>query len=120
MTERFTGHWTPVILYAAAIFSVSSLQGKYVPSLFPGSDKVFHILEYMPFGFLVARAFDKTRRWGSLMTVFWITCLFVFLYGLSDEFHQIFVPGRDFSFVDLGADVIGAAAGGRLYLSWLK
>ncbi len=31
------------------------------------------------------------------------------LCGLLDEFHQRFVPGRDFSLLDLGTDLVGAA-----------
>jgi VanZ family protein len=30
-------------------------------------------------------------------------------YGISDEFHQSFVPGRDASIFDLGVNSIGAA-----------
>jgi VanZ family protein len=32
-------------------------------------------------------------------------------YGVSDEFHQSFVPGRDASVLDIIADAIGAVAG---------
>ncbi|BBB32901.1 VanZ family protein [Thermotomaculum hydrothermale] len=34
--------------------------------------------------------------------------LFVELFAFSDEFHQFFVPGRTFSFLDFLADFIGA------------
>lgn len=30
------------------------------------------------------------------------------LYGVTDEFHQSFVPGRDASFLDLTTDFVGA------------
>lgn len=33
----------------------------------------------------------------------------VLLYGLTDEFHQYFVPGRDASVLDFAADCIGIA-----------
>lgn len=33
------------------------------------------------------------------------------LFGLSDEFHQSFIPGRDASLRDVLADAVGAVAG---------
>jgi VanZ family protein len=42
-------------------------------------------------------------------------------YGLSDEFHQLFVPGRDFQLGDLLVDTLGALVGIVLYRAviWL-
>ena len=34
--------------------------------------------------------------------------LFALLYGMTDEFHQQFVPGRFSSLMDIAADVAGA------------
>jgi len=39
----------------------------------------------------------------ALKTVF--VCL---LYGMSDEFHQSFIPGRSVSVIDLLADLVGS------------
>jgi VanZ family protein len=36
-------------------------------------------------------------------------------FGLSDELHQHFVPGRDASALDLAADTVGSLAG---VLAW--
>jgi len=36
-------------------------------------------------------------------------------YSLSDEFHQIFVPGRTASLVDCGIDTVGATLGVLVY-----
>lgn len=33
------------------------------------------------------------------------------IYGLTDEFHQSFVPGRDPSAFDIGIDLLGATIG---------
>ncbi len=102
--------WGPVVAYAALIYFLSSFKIGVIPRIFPNSDKVFHLLEYLPFGFLAARAVRAHlgRRWlGALLVSFFM----VSLYALSDEFHQLFVPGRTFSFWDWGADLSGAAAG---------
>ncbi len=79
-------------------------------------DKVFHIVEYMPFGFLLGRAFGQApiNLYGKNLLL-WVGGI-VFLYGLSDEYHQSFVVGRDSSIMDVLADFIGGGTGGYLYL----
>ncbi len=102
--------WGPVGAYAAFIFLLSSLEGSQTPKFFPHSDKVLHVFLYLPFGFLTLRAVrvNLGDRWlGALLASFFM----VSLYALSDELHQLFVPGRIFSFWDWGADLTGAAAG---------
>ncbi len=102
--------WGPVGAYAALIYFLSCLQLGVIPEIFPDSDKVFHLLEYLPLGFLTMRAVRAHLgcRWlGALLVSFFM----VSLYALSDEFHQLFVPGRTFSLWDWGADLTGAAAG---------
>jgi VanZ family protein len=41
-------------------------------------------------------------------------------YGLLDEWHQTFVPGRYGSFTDAGFNVIGAVIGLWIYRSWFS
>jgi VanZ family protein len=102
--------WAPVFCYAALIFGLSSFPGKYVPSLFPNSDKLFHFLEYAPFGFLLARAMHRTTALKEA-ALFQAALLAAVLYGLSDETHQLFVVNRYFSLIDLFFDAIGAGSG---------
>lgn len=45
-----------------------------------------------------------------------ITVVFCVLYSISDETHQIFVPGRAFQLIDLTNDFLGATAGVIIYL----
>ncbi len=110
--------WAPVFLYALLIFLFSAIPGAYVLSFFPKSDKLLHFLEYLPFGFLILRAFTKTLPLRWLPTLL-LALFMVSLYALSDEIHQLFVRGRQFDLFDALFDVIGAASGSLLYL-WRK
>lgn len=40
-----------------------------------------------------------------------ISIIFTFLYACTDEFHQLFVPGREGKFLDVMIDTCGATAG---------
>lgn len=51
-----------------------------------------------------------TYRINQLFKVI-ISLAFSVLYAVSDEVHQIFVPGRSFEAVDIGFDALGVACG---------
>jgi len=55
----------------------------------------------------------KSARMGVESAVLGI--LFSALYGLSDEAHQYFVPGRDADVWDGMADLLGSIAGVAVY-----
>lgn len=71
--------------------------------------KAAHFTEYFILSLLFYRAMSvsgvKARK-GML-----ITLVFCFLYAVSDEVHQIFVPGRVFAVTDILIDTLGAALG---------
>jgi VanZ family protein len=54
----------------------------------------------------------------ALVKILLITFIFAGLYGLSDELHQLFVPGRDCSafdlFIDLTGSFLGSLIGGKI------
>jgi VanZ family protein len=72
-----------------------------------GWDKPAHFSEYALLGYFLARGLGGRRAAlsGFVLAVG---------YGLLDEFHQSFVPGRDPSALDLLADAAGAMAGSLL------
>ncbi|MDO4282321.1 MAG: VanZ family protein [Clostridia bacterium] len=45
-----------------------------------------------------------------------LTMIIGILYAISDEFHQIFVPGRTSSIVDVGIDTLGIMTGLILFI----
>jgi hypothetical protein len=101
--------WIVTLSYAGFIFYLSSRTWSGVP-MFPFSDKVFHLVLYFGLGGLTLWALRMTRLNGKI-SIFYIAFICVALYGLSDEVHQLFVAGREFSLLDLLADAIGAAIG---------
>lgn len=114
--RTFVSHWLPLGLYAAGIFLASSLpKPPPLPSV-AGADKGLHFAAYAGLAILCTRAFR--RRWPGLSP--WglgnLSLLSVALYGLFDELHQAFVPGRTADPWDWLADTLGAAVGTLAYL----
>ncbi len=52
---------------------------------------------------------------GSRRKILLLSIVYSALYACSDEFHQIFVPGRTALLSDVGIDTIGAALGAALW-----
>jgi len=99
--------WLPVIIWAGLIFCLSSIPHlrtslKYDFIL----RKIAHITEYFILTFLLYRAFKGSFNMN--ITQFFIyPATLSFLYAVSDEFHQSFVPGRSASIRDVLIDTIG-------------
>ena len=107
--------WGPVVGYCAIIFLVSA-QGHFSPPTFPTSDKVAHVLEYGVLGILWARAAKMRWPHWTFLLVLASTSLFTGLYGVIDEWHQLYVPGRFSDWHDALADLCGGTLGGMGYL----
>ena len=112
---KFLKFWFPVILYSGIIFYVSSISNVTIPLQEIHFDKILHVLEYIPFGFLVARGIwcTKPSLSGTILVIG--VGLAAFLFGMSDEYHQSFVMGRSSSITDLIGDTIGGVVGGYIY-----
>ncbi|MBP9854883.1 MAG: VanZ family protein [Candidatus Omnitrophica bacterium] len=112
---NFIRFWFPVILYSGIIFYVSSINDLAAPPTIAFSDKLCHLIEYGLFGLLLARAVNNTKPGMDQWTLIVISLVGALLYGLSDEFHQSFVPGRSVELFDLLADALGGFLGGLTY-----
>ena len=100
--------WAPVAVYMAAIFYVSSISDPPVPG---GSDKPLHWLAYTGLAVVVVRALARgiPRPFGLRIAI--TAVLITIGYGITDEVHQLFVPGRSGDVYDLMADAAGALVG---------
>jgi VanZ family protein len=76
-----------------------------------------HVAAYAGLGALSARATGKGLRdvsWRAVLAAVVISSL----YGVSDEYHQLFVPGRSFDILDMVADIIGSIVGASAVGAW--
>jgi VanZ family protein len=100
----------------ATIFYISSLHEAPLPEGM--SDKSAHWLGYAGFAIVVVRAVagGLPRRIGGRVA----TLAFAIAagYAVTDEFHQMFVPGRSADVYDLAADAIGAVIGTTACWAW--
>ena len=99
--------WGPVLAHMAFIFFVSSIT--WVGDM-PGSisDKTAHFLVYGLLGFLILRALSGGSLSAMTPSRAIAAMALAGLYGLTDEIHQFFVPGRNPDVLDVVADTLGA------------
>jgi VanZ family protein len=106
--------WAPALLWAAAIFFLSSRTVLVeMPSLL-GWDKLQHCVAYAAGGAAIAYGLNAPAHRFA-----WTAALLGSLYGVSDEIHQYFVPSRSSDWRDWVADTVGVLAGVFLYRSYL-
>jgi VanZ family protein len=109
-TSRALSVWLPVVVWAAVIFTFSS-----IPSLSTGLGtwdtllrKAAHMTEYAILGALLLRAVGRELP-ALLVGV---------AYAVTDELHQHFVGGRHASAIDVALDSVGVAVGIYLLRLW--
>lgn len=98
----------PMIVVMGTIFFLSHKSGDEIdlPD-FAYSDLVAHMLIYGLLGATILYAWGDRKKLYPFKVVL-CTVLACLLYGISDEFHQSFIPGRYVSGMDVLADTVGA------------
>ncbi|MFT3836061.1 MAG: VanZ family protein [Myxococcaceae bacterium] len=105
--KRFSA-LAPVIAYAGLIFFLSAQSSfPMLPTGLLSYDKVIHCCEYSVLGFVICRALELHGVKHAPV----IALALGALYGVSDEFHQYFVPGRSSDWRDALADTVGSTLG---------
>ncbi len=103
------------VAWMVAIFFGSGQEKLPSPSGIPGFDKLAHFGAYGLLATLWARVFTQPGRpWRTAL----IALAVASIYGISDEFHQSFTPGRSVEVADWVADTAGAALAVAVYCFW--
>ncbi len=102
--------WIPPILWALIIFSFSSFTVGYATEIYWKDflvKKTAHIFEYGIFATLLYRAMINSGIKNK--KAMWYAAIIAGLYGITDEFHQSFTPGREATLRDVLIDTLGAS-----------
>ncbi len=117
-------HWAPMVVWGALRYSSSGSSantGPATPHMFmfllvPDSYSFdlaefrFHTGAFAVLAVLAYRVLAVHFRWRQRWLVAAAAAMAA-AYGVFDELHQAFVPGRTASSIDLGYDFLGAALG---------
>jgi len=104
--------YLPLGLYWLIIFILTSIPGGSIPKVFGGVDKLKHFGAYFVLAILLNFTLYLQNKFPLLSKKSMLfTFLITLFYGLFDEVHQIFIPGRSFDWWDLVADVVGSLLG---------
>ncbi len=141
MSARFLRYWLPVLLWMCLVFSASTSLGtpqhtsrfirplllwlnphmseQTIESVHHFIRKCAHFTEYGVLGLLIFRLvqFDTALAAQSTGSQIRLALLLSALYASTDEFHQLFVTGRQAAVQDVLLDTCGATFG--LLLFWL-
>jgi len=110
----------PAFATMAMLFFLSGRSGSTLNSwvsLVPPMDKVAHLSAYFVLGWSFC-VWIRGDRWvnGKVLHAF-LVILAVGVFGISDEFHQSFVPGRTVSLEDWMADICGGLLAVGVFLA---
>jgi VanZ family protein len=95
--------------YCMLIYWLSDQSRLPTPNLFENEDKVQHLSAYAIMSVLAWRTGKHLSLSGHALLIYCF--IFCSLYGLSDEWHQSFVIGRNSSAWDWLADSVGGLIG---------
>ena len=98
----------PLVAMMTILFILSHQPGDTLPlPAVVNLDKLLHFMAYTVLGLAFLFALPPGWRIRRPSAAAVATVLFCLAYGLSDEFHQQFVPGRFPGADDLVADTLG-------------
>jgi len=111
---KILSKWLPVVIIMSAIFYLSSLPGKELIAAGLGPEPLHIGGHFFMYFFLYLSLYRATKNhWKSL--------IIVILFSISDEYHQIYTPGRSASIKDLIVDTsAGLVAGGLIWTLYPK
>ncbi|MFH1051594.1 MAG: VanZ family protein [bacterium] len=98
----------PVFIIAIVIFLLSHTPHPEFPKIgIVWEDKIAHLIAYFIFGGTIILFILSNSKKLNFKYIAIVSIIIGSFYGLSDEFHQYFIAGRDAEFFDWVADIAG-------------
>jgi len=107
--RNFFWSWLALILIASSLpnINVPSIRMKGVEFRL---DHLLHWFQYMTLAFLMVSW--QYRKYPSRFTkVFSCTLVLGLLLAIGDEYHQLLIPGRSFTYADMISNALGVITG---------
>jgi hypothetical protein len=105
--------WIIVILISMIIFYISSLTFKPgISGGFPWKAIAYHFYAFLFLSVFLLISLTKGKNKGLIFP----SIIIAILYAISDEVHQIFVPGRFFALSDILTDSAGILFATLIYI----
>lgn len=106
-------YWAPAVTVAVIIFILSSFPdfGALESGILRESDKLLHAVVYAVLAGCIMWGLGEGFRHPAALKHVMLAALLAAVYGVTDEIHQRFVPGRMGVWQDWLADAVGAMVG---------
>lgn len=110
-----TRYWFVGMIYMGLIFILSSIPGEELPET-TNLDKFLHIVEFGILSWILGKAFRTSTKKLFIKQAWILSIIITIFYGISDEFHQSFIPYRSPDSYDVICDAIGATLAQGIFL----
>jgi len=108
--------WIITLVIAIFIFYTSTLTFPLATGKLGITSILYHLSVFFALGFFLLISSLK----GKLNCKIYLVIIISVLYGILDELHQFFVPGRYTAFSDILTDSVGIILASTIYLIIIK
>jgi len=110
----------PAPLIIITITILSSRSSLPTVQWIPGLDKIMHFSVYTVLSIAIGLWFSRSSWLKHPKRNFFLCTVITSFYGVLDEVHQYFVPGRSADILDWVADILGGAFGAAIVLIFVR
>lgn len=105
------GNSSHIIYNILSFFKISNIDN-IIEIIHNPLRECMHAFEYFVLGILVI---NLLKQYGVKKNIVLISILLCFIYSVTDEIHQLFVPNRTFEYLDIFLDLIGSLLGSYIF-----